>query len=178
MKLHFSSSRVLQVWKNVFLSNFSLSKFSYRLCFMTHHVREWKYMTKWKDLSSRFWIKQLFFEKSHFDHLHAQKTLKKQRKSFTFCLKKSKKIQNFCFSKNCSIWLLMLPNASLSTPRTPKHLLEAPTPPRDTSKKFSKNRFLDLKLHFSSLRVLQAWKTCFWAIFSFQNFPTDFVSCP
>ena len=78
-------------------------------------------MTQWKVLSSGFLIKQLFFEKSHFLHPHAQKPNQKLRKSFTFALKKSKKIQKFHFSKNASRWLLVTPNGFLSTPKTPRN---------------------------------------------------------
>ena len=55
----------------------------------------------------------------------------------------------------------MTPNEFLSTPRTPKHLLEAPMHPKDTSKNFRQNRFLGLKMHFSSLKALRAWKNAF-----------------
>ena len=94
-----------------------------------------------------------------------------------FLLEKIEKNSNFCFSKNGFIWLLMVPNASLSTPRTSKHLLEAPTPPRDTSKKFSKNRFLNLKLHFSSVRVLRAWKNVILSNFSLSKFSYSLLKC-
>ena len=92
-------------------------------------------MTRWKDLLKRFWIEQFFFD------MHAQKTLKKQRKSFPSCLKKSEKIQNFCFSKTASIWLLILSNELLSIPRSPKHLLEAPIHPMNIPKNWE-NRFV------------------------------------
>ena len=118
-------------------------------------------MTKWKVLSSGFLIKQLFFEKSHFLHPHAQKTNQKLSKSFTFALKKSKKIQKIHFSKNASRWLLVTPNGFLSTPRTSKHLLAAPMHPRDTSKNFEQNPFLSLKMQFSSHYALKSWKNAF-----------------
>ena len=159
--MHFSSFRALRAWKNSFLSKIQRTQFFSRLFFMTNQVRGRKYRTKWKDLSIRFLIKHLFFEKSHFLHPHAQKISQKLRKSFTFGLKKSKKIQNFYFSKNASRWLLMTPNGFPSTPRTPKHLLEAPMHPSDTSKNFWQNRFLGLKMHFSSFKALRAWKTAF-----------------
>ena len=72
----------------------------------------------------------------------------------------------------------MVPSAPLSTPRTPKYLLEAPIHPKNTLKKNSQNRFLDLKLHFSSLRIVQVWKNVFLSNFSLSNFLTDFISCP
>ena len=128
---------------------------------MTNHVTGWKYMTQWKFFSSGFLIKQLLFEKSHFLHPHAQKSNQKLRKSFTFALKKSKKIQKFHFSKNASRWLLVTPNGFLSILRTLKHLLEPPMQPMDTSKKFSKNRFLSLKMHFSSSSLFRASKNAF-----------------
>ena len=128
---------------------------------MTNHVTGWKYMTKWKVLSSGFLIKQLFFEKSHFLHPHAQKSNQKLRKSFTFALKKSKKIQKFHFSKNASRWLLVTPNGFLTILRTFKHLLEAPMHPMGTSKNFSQNRIVGLKMHFSSSRPSRAWKNAF-----------------
>ena len=51
--------------------------------------------------------------------------------------------------------------SSQATPQTPKHLLEAPMHPRDTSKNFWQNRFLGLKMHFSSIKALRAWKNAF-----------------
>ena len=128
---------------------------------MTNHVTGWKYMTQWKVLSSGFLIKQLFFEKSHFLHPHAQKSNQKLRKSFTFALKKSKKIQKFHFSKNASRWLLVTPNGFLSILRIWKHLLEATMQPMVTSKFFSQNLFLSLKMHFSSSSLFRAWKNEF-----------------
>jgi len=86
-------------------------------------------------------------------------------------LKKSrKKNKNFYFSKNGSIWVLMLPIASLITPRTPKHLLEASIHSMDISIFFSQNQFLDLKLHFSRLMVFQAGKKVFLSYFSLSKF--------
>ena len=144
---------------------------------MTNHVTGWKYMTKWKVLSSGFLIKQLFFEKSHFLYPHAQKTNQKLSKSFTFGLKKSKKIHKFHFSKNASIWLLVTPNGFLSTPRTSKHLLEAPMHPRHPPQKnFDKIDFWAWKCIFQASRLLGLEKTHFWARFKEQNFSPDFVS--
>ena len=98
LKFHFSSSKAFRAWKNAFLSKIQRTKLFSKLYFMDHHARGKKYRTKWKDLSIRFLIKDLFFEKSHFLHPHAQKTSQNIRKSFIFCLKISKKIQKFCFS--------------------------------------------------------------------------------
>ena len=56
----------------------------------------------------------------------------------------------FQFASNASRWLLVTPNGFLSTLRILKHLLESPMHPMGTSKKFSQNRFLSLKMHFSS----------------------------
>ena len=98
LKFHFSSSKAFRAWKNAFLSKIQRTKLFSRLYFMTHHARGPKYRTKWKDLSIRFLIKDLFFEKSHFLHPHDQKSSQNIRKSLIFCLQKSKKIQNFCFS--------------------------------------------------------------------------------
>ena len=95
LKFHFSSFKALRAWKNAFLSKIQRTKLFSRLYFITHHARGPKYRTKWKDLSIRFLIKDLFFEKSHFLHPHAQKSSQNIRKSFIFCLKK---IQNFRFS--------------------------------------------------------------------------------
>ena len=99
LKVKFLSLNALKAWKNTFLSKIQGTKIFHRLYLMTNHARGRKYRTKWKDLSIRFLIKQLFFEKSHFLHPHAQKTSQKLRKSFTFCLKKSKKIKIFIFRK-------------------------------------------------------------------------------
>ena len=82
----------------------------------------------------------------------------------------------FRFAPNASIWLLMTPNGFPSTTRTQKHLLEALMHPRDTSIFFWQNRFLGLKMNFSSLKALRAWKTHFWAKFKGQNVFPDFVS--
>ena len=98
LKFHFSSFKAFRAWKNAFLSKIQRTKLFSRVYFMARHARGRKYRTKWKDLSIRFLIKDLFFEKSHFLHPYAQKSSQNIRKSFIFCLKKSKKIQNFRFS--------------------------------------------------------------------------------
>ena len=99
LKFHFSSFKALRAWKNAFLSKIQRTKLFSRLHFMAHHAMGRKYGTKWKDLSIRFLIQDLFFEKSHFLHPHAQKSSQNIRKSFIFCLKKSKKFKMFVFRK-------------------------------------------------------------------------------
>ena len=133
-------------------------------------------MTEWKVLSIGFLIKQLFFEKSHFLHPHAQKSNTKLKKSFTFALKKSEKNQKFHFSKNASRWLLVTPNGSLSTPRAPKHLLEAPMHPMGTSKKFHKFDFWAWKCIFQARGPPELEKTHFQSRFRWFNFINHLIS--
>ena len=135
-------------------------------------------MTKWKVLSSGFLIKQLFFEKSHFLHPHAQKTNQKLSKSFTFELQKSKKIQKFHFSKNASRWLLMTPNEFLSTPGPQNIFWKPPCTLRTHQKIFDKIDFWAWKCIFQVSRPSELEKTHFWAKFKGQNFFTNFVSWP
>ena len=106
----------------------------------------------------RILSKQILFEKTHFLHLHAQKSNKKQRKSFIFRQKKSKKIQSFYFSKNASRMLLMASNEFLSTPRNPKHLLEAPQTPQTHFKKFLRKSIFQLENPFFKLGSSQSLK--------------------
>ena len=91
-----------------------------------------------------------------------------------------KSISNFFFrfAPNASIWLLMIPNGFPSTPRTPKHLLEAPMHPMNTLKIFDKIDFWAWKWIFQASRLPRLEKTHFWANFKGQNFFTDFISWP
>jgi len=64
----------------------------------------------------------------------------------------------------------MLPNAYLGTPRTPKHLLEAPIQPRDTSTNFTKSIF-GLEIAFFKLEGPSSLKKrVFEQFFAFKIF--------